>query len=283
MKLYLDTADIDQIRSAVALGVVDGVTTNPSIIAASGLGYREAVTGIDDVVDGPIFAQVVGESADEMVEQAHRYQDWADDVVAKIPASRAGFEALARLRDDGVPAGSTVVFSVEQAVLAAKNDADFVAPYVGRLDDAGADGLETVRRMQRTFDRQEFDTDVLAASVRNTTQATALYEAGIDAITMGPDLLDAHVGHPKTDEGIAGFDEAWGDRGAPSRSDRPAHRPRHAISTTGPRVSVWPKTERFWLLGIRSSTSSRTNRDRRARRGIHAELRRLGRERRART
>ncbi|MFC7250705.1 transaldolase family protein [Halomicroarcula sp. GCM10025324] len=215
MKLYLDTADIDQIRSAVALGVVDGVTTNPSIIAASGLGYREAVTGIDDVVDGPIFAQVVGESADEMVEQAHRYQDWADDVVAKIPASRAGFEALARLRDDGVPAGSTVVFSVEQAVLAAKNDADFVAPYVGRLDDAGADGLETVRRMQRTFDRQEFDTDVLAASVRNTTQATALYEAGIDAITMGPDLLDAHVGHPKTDEGIAGFDEAWGDRGSP--------------------------------------------------------------------
>jgi transaldolase len=215
MKLYLDTADIDQIRSAVALGVVDGVTTNPSIIAASGLGYREAVTDIDDVVDGPIFAQVVGESADEMVEQAHRYQDWADDVVAKIPASRAGFEALARLRDDGVPAGSTVVFSVEQAVLAAKNDADFVAPYVGRLDDAGADGLETVRRMQRTFDRQGFDTDVLAASVRNTTQATALYEAGIDAITMGPDLLDAHVGHPKTDEGIAGFDEAWGDRGSP--------------------------------------------------------------------
>ncbi|MFC7020806.1 MULTISPECIES: transaldolase family protein [Haloarcula] len=215
MKLYLDTADVEQIRAGDALGVVDGVTTNPSIVAASGRSYREAVTDVAAVTDGPVFAQVIADSADEMVEQAHRYQEWADDVVVKIPANRAGVEALARVRSQGVPAGLTVVFSIEQAMLAAKNDADFVAPYVGRLDDAGADGLATVTRMQRTFDRQGFDTDVLAASVRNTTQATALYEAGIDAITMGPALLEAHVDHPKTEAGIAGFDEAWGDRGSP--------------------------------------------------------------------
>lgn len=215
MKLYLDTADVEQIRAGDALGVVDGVTTNPSIVAASGRTYREAVVDISGVVDGPIFAQVVADTADEMVEQAHRYQEWADDVVVKIPASRAGVEALARVRSQGVPAGLTVVFSVEQAMLAAKNDADFVAPYVGRLDDAGADGLAKVARMQRTFDRQGFETDVLAASVRNTTQATALYEAGIDAITMDPDLLEAHVDHPKTETGIAGFDDDWGDRGSP--------------------------------------------------------------------
>lgn len=215
MKLYLDTADLDEIRASSALGVVDGVTTNPSIIAASGLSYREAVTAISDVVDGPVFAQVIGDTADEMVAEAHGYQAWGDDVVTKIPASRAGFEALARLRDDGVPAGITVVFSVEQAVLAAKNDAAFVAPYLGRMDDAGEDGLATVERIQRIFDRHGFETDVLAASVRNTTQAKALYEAGIDAITMTPDLLDAHVGHPQTDAGIAGFDADWGDRGSP--------------------------------------------------------------------
>jgi transaldolase len=215
MKLYLDTADVEQIRAGDALGVVDGVTTNPSIVAASGRSYREAVADIAAVTDGPVFAQVIADTADEMVEQAHRYQEWADDVVVKIPASRAGVEALARVRSQGVPAGLTVVFSVEQAMLAAKNDADFVAPYVGRLDDAGADGLATVTRMQRTFDRQGFDTDVLAASVRNTTQATALYEAGIDAITMDPALLEAHVDHPKTEAGIAGFDDDWGDRGSP--------------------------------------------------------------------
>jgi len=215
MKLYLDTAGVDDIQTATELGVVDGVTTNPSIIANSGLGYREAVAGINDVIDGPIFAQVIADNTNDMINEAHAYQDWADKIIIKIPASRAGFEALARLRAEDIPAGITVVFSVEQAVLAAKNDATFVAPYLGRLDDVGADGLATIKRMQRVFNAQEFDTEVLAASIRNTTQATALYEAGIDAITMSPDLLEAHITHDMTDRGIVGFDSDWGDRGSP--------------------------------------------------------------------
>ncbi|MBX0347419.1 MULTISPECIES: transaldolase family protein [Haloarcula] len=215
MKLYLDTADRDRITEAARLGVVDGVTTNPSIVTAAGLGYREAVTAIADVVDGPVFAQVLADDVEGIVREARGYQEWADDVVAKIPATRPGFEALARLRDEDVPAGTTVVFSIEQAVLAAKNDASFVAPYVGRLDDAGEDGVDTVRRIQHIYDTYGFETEVLAASVRNTTQAVSLYEAGVDAVTLSPDVLDDHVPHPKTDEGVAGFEAAWGDRGSP--------------------------------------------------------------------
>lgn len=215
MRIYLDTADVDRIRSCSALGVVDGVTTNPSIVADSGFSYREAVSRIAAETDGPVFAQVLADDVDGMVREARGYQDWADEVVAKIPASRAGFEALARLRDEGVPAGVTVVFSVEQAVLAAKADATFVAPYVGRLDDAGGDGVGTVRRIQEIYDAHGFETELLAASIRNTTQATDLYAAGVDAVTLSPAVLEDHVGHPKTDEGIAGFEAAWGDRGSP--------------------------------------------------------------------
>ncbi|WP_135304979.1 transaldolase family protein [Haloarcula amylovorans] len=215
MRLYLDTADLGQIREMARLGVLDGVTTNPAIVAGTEKSYRNAVEDIAEVVDGPVFAQVIAADADEMVREARGYQEWAADVVAKIPATRAGFEALSRLRTGGIPAGTTVVFSVEQAVLAAKNDASFVAPYVGRLDDAGSDGVETVRRMQEIYDTYGFETELLAASIRNTTQAVALYEAGVDAVTMSPEVLEAHIPHPKTDEGVAGFEAAWGDRGSP--------------------------------------------------------------------
>lgn len=215
MKLYLDTASPERIRAADRLGVVDGVTTNPAIVADTDRRYRDVVETAAGIVDGPVFAQVVSEDADEMVREARGYRAWADHVVAKLPATRPGLEALARLRADEVPAGTTVVFSAEQAVLAAKNDATFVAPYVGRIDDAGADGLAATRRIQSTFDAQGFETDVLAASIRNTTQATALYEAGVDAITMAPSVLDAHLDHPETEDSVAGFAAAWGDRDPP--------------------------------------------------------------------
>lgn len=215
VNVYIDTASPEQIRAADRLGAIDGVTTNPSIVAETDRRYREVVETAAEITDGPVFAQVLAEDADGMVREARGYQDWATHVVAKIPATRPGFEALSRLRADGVPAGTTVVFTVEQAVLAAKNDATFVAPYVGRIDDSGADGLATTRRIQSIFDAQGFETEVLAASIRNTTQATALYEAGVDAITMSPSVLDAHIDCPETDESVAGFAAAWGDRDPP--------------------------------------------------------------------
>ncbi len=215
VNIYLDTASPEQIRTADRLCSIDGVTTNPSIVAGTDRQYREVVEIAAEIIDGPVFAQVLAEDADGMVREARGYQDWADHVVAKIPATRPGFEALGRLRADGIPAGTTVVFTVEQAVLAGKHDATFVAPYVGRIDDSGADGLATTRRIQSIFDTQGFETEVLAASIRNTTQATALYEAGVDAITMSPSVLDDHVGASETEESVAGFAADWGDRDPP--------------------------------------------------------------------
>jgi transaldolase len=215
VNIYIDTASPEQIRTADRRFQLDGVTTNPSIIAETDRRYKDVVETAGQITNGPVFAQVLAESVDRMVREARGYQDWADDVVAKIPATRAGFEALGRLRADGVPAGATVVYTVEQAVLAAKNDATFVAPYVGRIDDSGADGIATTRRIQSIFDAQGFETEVLAASIRNTTQATALYESGIDAITMSPNVLDAHVDSSETTESVAGFTAAWGNRDPP--------------------------------------------------------------------
>ncbi|WP_254271328.1 transaldolase family protein [Haloarcula marina] len=215
MKLYLDTGDTGAVREAMALGVIDGVTTNPSLVASTDDSYRTVIANLADLVDGPLFVQVLADDVEGMVEEAHGYQQWADDIVVKIPATREGFEALGRLRETGVRAGTTVLFSVEQAVLAAKNDATFVAPYVGRLDDAGSDGVGTVKRIQTIYDTYGFETEVLAASIRNTTQAVALYEAGVDAVTMSPSVLDDHIPHPGTDEGVAGFEADWGDRGSP--------------------------------------------------------------------
>jgi transaldolase len=213
--LYIDTASPEEIRAADRLGVVDGVTTNPSVVAGTDRTYEQVVRTAAGIVDGPVFAQVLAEDADGMVREGVGYQGWADQVMVKLPATRPGFESLRRLRDRGVPAGITVVFSLEQAVLAAKNDAAFVAPYVGRSNDAGSDGVATARRIQSTFDAQGFGTEVLAASIRNTTQATALYEAGIDALTMSPAVLSAHIDHPETRAGVEGFADAWGCREPP--------------------------------------------------------------------
>lgn len=215
MNLYLDTANVGEIRDFAAMGLLDGVTTNPSIVATGDRSYRAVVEAIDAAIDGPIFAQVLADDTDGMVEEARAYQSWAEDVVAKIPATDAGFEALHQLRATGTPAGITIVFSVEQVVLAAKADATFVAPYVGRMTDAGTDGVAAVERMQQIYDEYGFDTELLAASIRSTEQATACYAAGVDAITMAPDVLESHIANPETEASLDGFLEAWGDRGSP--------------------------------------------------------------------
>jgi transaldolase len=219
MHLYVDTADLDLIETYARSGVLDGVTTNPSIVAETEYTYREVVASIAERIDGSVFAQVIADDASGMVEQGRAYDTWAPDVVVKLPATTAGYEALDRLRDEGIRAGITVLFSVSQAILAAKNDATFVAPYVGRLTDAGEDGVAVTRDIQTAFDAYGFDTEVLAASVRNTQQARELYRAGVDALTLPPSVFEASFDHHKTDEGLAGFHDDWGDRGDPLRAD----------------------------------------------------------------
>lgn len=215
MHLYVDTASPAEARDVARYGVIDGVTTNPSLVATEDRSYREAVSDLAGVTDGPVFAQVIADDADGIVREGRAYDDWADDVVVKIPATPAGYEALDRLRAEGIAAGVTVLFSVPQAVLAAKNDATFVAPYVGRLEDAGEDGVDVVRGIQTALGAYGFDTEVLAASVRNRRQATALYRAGVDALTLPPDVLTDQFHHHKTTAGLDGFAADWGDRGSP--------------------------------------------------------------------
>lgn len=215
MDIYVDTADVDRVEADAARGVIDGVTTNPSIAASADEPYRDLVARLSTAVDGPVYAQTIAEDVDGMVREGRAYDDWADEVVVKLPATDAGYGALTRLRADGVAAGITVVFSLAQAVLAGHGDATFVAPYVGRLDDDGTDGTAVVEEIQSTVDAYGFDTTVLAASVRNVRQAADCYRAGVDAITMPPAVLDDHVTHHKTTEGLAGFRADWGDRGSP--------------------------------------------------------------------
>jgi transaldolase len=215
MHLYVDTANLELIRDYIEYGVVDGVTTNPSIIASTDGTYHETVESIGELVDGSVFVQVIAENMPGMVAQAKAYDSWTDDVIVKIPATRAGYEALDQVRAEGIQAGITVVFSVPQALLAAKNDATFVAPYVGRLTDAGEDGVDATLAIQEMFDTYGYDTEVLAANIRNRHQATQLYQVGVDAITLPPDVFEAQFDHHKTDESLVGFHEAWGERGNP--------------------------------------------------------------------
>lgn len=156
MRLYIDTASAAAVAEYRPYGVIDGVTTNPSLAAAEDTSYRETVERLATVTDGPLFVQVLAEDADGMVAEARAYDEWADNVRVKIPATAPGYEALDRLRSEGIDAGITVLFSVPQAVLAAKNDATFVAPSVGRLEDAGEDGTtaHAVRRFARIGARE---------------------------------------------------------------------------------------------------------------------------------
>ncbi len=215
MQLYIDTASESDVREFATYGIIDGVTTNPSLVASEGISYRETIERLSAVTDGPVFAQVISSDADSMVTEGRAYDGWGENVVIKIPATPAGYEALTRLRADGIQAGITVLFSIPQAILAAKNDATFVAPYVGRLDDAGENGLEVVTGIQEAFDTYGFETEVLAASVRTRTQTTSLYRAGVDAITLPPATLADQFTHHKTDEGLEGFEADWGDRANP--------------------------------------------------------------------
>ncbi|MGA1866692.1 MAG: fructose-6-phosphate aldolase [Thermoplasmatota archaeon] len=209
MKIFLDTANIDHIREANDLGVIDGVTTNPSLIAREGRKFEEVVTEICSIVDGPISAEAVTEKAETMFEEAKVLSRIHRNVVVKIPMTGEGLKATKMCSEAGIRTNVTLVFSANQALLAAKAGATYVSPFVGRIDDISEYGMELVRRISVIFSNYGFKTEIIVASVRNPLHVLEAAEAGADIATIPYGVLMQMVKHPLTDIGIQKFLSDW--------------------------------------------------------------------------
>jgi transaldolase len=205
MRIFMDTANIDDIRRGAAMGVVDGVTTNPTLVAKEGIEYRDRVLEICEVVDGPISAECISSEADALIEEARRIASWHPNVVVKIPLTEAGLQAIRTVSADGIRVNTTLIFSANQALLAAKAGAAYVSPFVGRLNDVGHDGMEVVRETVAIFDAFNLPTQVLAASLRGARDVTEAALAGAHVATLPPAVLFQMIQHPLTDKGIEIF------------------------------------------------------------------------------
>ncbi|RLT28558.1 MAG: fructose-6-phosphate aldolase [Chloroflexi bacterium] len=205
MELFLDTANIDEIRRAAAMGVISGVTTNPSLLAREGVEYKDRVLEICEVVDGPISAECVSLEADDIVAEGKRIAAWHPNVVVKVVLNEAGLQAIKRLSAEGIRVNTTLIFSANQALLAARAGATFVSPFVGRLDDIGEDGMQVVRDCVEIFERHQIETQVLAASIRHTRHVTEAALAGSHVATLPSNVLLGMMRHPLTDAGIQAF------------------------------------------------------------------------------
>lgn len=205
MRIFMDTANIEDIRRGAAMGVVDGVTTNPTLVAKEGVDYRTRILEICDVVDGPISAECISTEVDALIAEARDIASWHPNVVVKIPLNEAGLQAIRVVSDEGIKVNTTLIFSANQALLAAKAGAAYVSPFVGRLNDIGHDGLEIVRESVAIFDQYHLPTQVLAASIRGPRDVTEAALAGSHVATLPPSVLFQMVQHPLTDRGIEIF------------------------------------------------------------------------------
>ncbi len=209
MKFFVDTAHVEDIRAAVRLGVVSGVTTNPSLMAKEGRDPKEVIREIATIVDGPISAEVIALDTDGMVAEGREWAAVAPQVVVKLPVTADGLAATRILADEGIRVNMTLVFSTNQALLAARAGAAFVSPFIGRLDDIGEDGTALVADIASIFALHRIDTEIIAASIRRPLDLTAAARAGADIATVPYQVLVAALQHPLTDAGIARFISDW--------------------------------------------------------------------------
>ncbi len=209
MQLWLDTADVEEIRAASRFGVVSGVTTNPSLWAkaASGTDYRDVVLEICSIIDGPISAECLAQDVEGLVQEARNIASWHPNVVVKIPLDENGLEAIYRVAKEGIKVNTTLIFQPNQAMLAAQAGATYVSPFVGRLDDIGHDGIDLVADIVEIFDRYDFPTQVLAASLRHPLHVVQAAQAGAHIATMPYSVLRSMFKHPLTDAGMQKFRE----------------------------------------------------------------------------
>lgn len=206
MRLYLDTAEIDQIKKAVRLGVISGVTTNPSLVSKAGWSdYKSAVQEICSIVKGPVSVEVLSQEAKPMIEEARTLAKWSEHVVVKIPVCSAGLEALSVLSKEKIKVNLTLCFSLNQALLGALAGAAYVSPFVGRLDDVGEEGMQLIADIVSCFDHYKFDTQVIAASIRHPLHCVAAAQVGAHIATVPYGVLTQMINHPLTTVGIARF------------------------------------------------------------------------------
>lgn len=210
MRIFLDTANIEHIRHGARLGVITGVTTNPSLVSREGkVDYRKLVQEICSVVPGPVSTEVLGQDAQTMVAEAREIAKWADNIVVKIPASMEGVAATSLLAGEGIKVNFTLCFTLNQAVLAAEAGAAFISPFVGRLDDIGEDGMTVVTDIVQYLDYYQLPTQVIAASIRHPQHCLMAARAGAHIATVPYEVLLQMVRHPLTDIGIERFRADW--------------------------------------------------------------------------
>ncbi len=213
MKFFIDTAEIGEIRELAATGMVDGVTTNPSLIMKSGRDFAEVVREICAIVDGPVSAETVAADADEMIAEGRELAKLAPNIAVKVPLTWPGLRACRVLSDDGHMVNVTLCFSANQALLAAKAGATFISPFIGRVDDTGWDGMELIADIRQIYDNYHYPTQILAASIRTVNHIAQAAKIGADVATMPPSVLRKLADHPLTDKGLEAFLSDWARTG----------------------------------------------------------------------
>jgi len=209
MKIFLDTANLEDIKAFNDMGVVDGITTNPSLLSKEKGNPSEIMRDIVRIVNGPVSLEVVGTKFEEMVEEAHRLKKYGQNVVVKIPMIPEGMKAVKRLKEEGIETNVTLVFSANQAILAAKAGASYVSPFIGRLDDGGQEGMALIREIIQIFKNYQFETKILVASIRHPLHVIEAGKVGAHIVTLPPEVLRKMMIHPLTDKGLAAFLNDW--------------------------------------------------------------------------
>lgn len=214
MKFFIDTADVREIKDLAATGMVDGVTTNPSLVAKTGRNFLDVVAEICEIVDGPVSAEVTATDFETMLIEGRKLAKLADNVAVKVPLTWDGLKTCKTLSDDGILVNVTLCFSPAQALLAAKAGAAFISPFVGRLDDVATDGMALISEIRQIYDNYEaLTTEILVASVRHPRHVVDSAKMGADVVTVPPSVLRALINHPLTDKGLAAFLADWAKTG----------------------------------------------------------------------
>lgn len=209
MKIFLDSANLESIKTYNDMGILDGVTTNPSLLSKEKGDPRTVMNDIVRMVKGPVNLEVIGTDYEVMIEEAHRLKKYGENVVVKIPMIPAGLRAVKRLAQEGISTNVTLIFSSNQAILAAKSGASYVSPFIGRLDDNGQDGMSIVREITQIFTNYKFETEILVASIRHPIHVIEAGKCGADIVTLPPEILQKMFTHPLTDKGLNGFLSDW--------------------------------------------------------------------------